>query len=132
MKVIISGSREGFNKEEFFDYMKLLVQTWIVHTVPIFDEVVSGTARGIDSLGEEWAMSFGIPIKKFPADWNKHGKSAGFKRNEEMAKYADCLIAFWDGGSRGTKHMIDLALKHGLKLFVFTKLEKNDSGDEKI
>jgi len=56
------------------------------------------------------------------ADWDKYGKSAGYKRNEEMAIYSKedngVLIAFWDEVSKGTKHMIDLANKHGLKVFV--------------
>lgn len=54
----------------------------------------------------------------FKADWDKHGKAAGFKRNTEMAKYADALIAFWDGKSKGTKHMIDTAKSHNLKVRV--------------
>ena len=67
---------------------------------------------------KKYANERGYPIKQFPADWNKYGKSAGYKRNEEMAKYADALIAFWDGKSKGTKHMIDLAKRYGLKVKV--------------
>lgn len=69
-------------------------------------EVVSGGAKGVDSLGEVWAHSMGVPVKVFPADWDKHGKKAGFVRNAEMAEYADALIAVWDGQSRGTYDMI--------------------------
>lgn len=53
-----------------------------------------------------------------PADWNKYGKSAGYKRNEQMAIYADACLAFWDGKSKGTKHMIGLAKRHNLRLKV--------------
>jgi len=70
-------------------------------------EVISGGARGIDQAGEEWAYWSGErPVKKFPADWDKHGKSAGYIRNKEMAEYADELLAIWDGHSKGTLNMI--------------------------
>jgi len=81
-------------------------------------EIVSGTARGEDRLGEEYAKEKGIKVRRFPADWNKHGKAAGPIRNEEMAQYADSLIAFWDGASRGTGGMIELARKYGLEVTV--------------
>lgn len=81
-------------------------------------EVVSGTCKGVDQLGEEWAERKGIPVKKFPADWSKHGRRAGPLRNREMAKYADALIAIWDGKSRGTRSMIDEALREGLEVYV--------------
>lgn len=114
MKVIIAGSRNftdyNFLAEECNKILaKSVVGIW---------EVVSGTANGADKLGEKFANENGFAIKRFPADWNKHGKSAGYIRNEEMAKYADALIAFWDGKSKGTKHMIDLARKHDLKVKI--------------
>jgi hypothetical protein len=70
------------------------------------DEIVCGEARGADSLGRRWAIENNIPVASFPADWNKYGCSAGIRRNEWMGSYADYVIAFWDGESRGTKHMI--------------------------
>lgn len=82
-------------------------------------EVVSGTARGVDQLGEHWAQRQRIPVKPFPADWDRHGRAAGYVRNQQMAQYADALIAIWDGVSRGTKHMIDIAKDKGLKVFVY-------------
>lgn len=81
-------------------------------------EVVSGNARGADEMGEWWASENGIQIKLFPANWSKFGKAAGPIRNEEMAKYADCLVAFWDGKSKGTSNMLDLAEKYGLHIEV--------------
>lgn len=80
--------------------------------------VLSGTARGVDKLGEDWARKRGIEIERYPADWGKFGKSAGYKRNSLMAGKAEALIAVWDGESKGTKHMIDIARKGGLKVFV--------------
>lgn len=72
------------------------------------DEVVSGKARGADTAGEAWAEANDIPVAEFPADWDEHGKRAGYLRNKEMAEYGDQLIAIWDGKSRGTSMMIDL------------------------
>jgi len=109
MKVIIAGSRD------IEDYERLLRSIkesgfWI-------SEVVSGTAQGADQLGERYALESQIKLTKFPAKWDTYGKRAGYLRNEQMAKYADCLIALWDGQSRGTKHMIDIAEAHGLKVY---------------
>jgi Protein of unknown function (DUF2493). len=70
------------------------------------DEVVSGTARGADTAGEAWAEHHGVPVERFPADWDEHGKSAGPIRNQEMADYADAVVAIWDGKSSGTHNMI--------------------------
>lgn len=68
--------------------------------------IVSGMARGADALGYQFAQDNSIECYEFPADWDTHGKRAGFKRNEDMAEFADGLLAFWDGKSRGTAHMI--------------------------
>jgi len=81
-------------------------------------EIVSGTARGADEMGERFAKEKGYALKQFPADWDTFGKSAGYRRNSQMADYADACVVFWDGKSRGTKHMIDLAEKTGLLLRV--------------
>lgn len=81
-------------------------------------EVVSGAVRGVDQLGERYANEHGIPIKRFPAKWDEYGKRAGYLRNEEMAVYANAVILLWDGESKGTRHMWQLAIKHGLKVFV--------------
>ena len=80
--------------------------------------VISGTARGADQLGEQVADNKAIRIVRCPAQWNKYGKSAGYKRNALMADMATHLIAFWDGESRGTNHMINLANDRGLDVTV--------------
>ena len=112
MKVIIAGSRE------FSDFQLLYTKCEEVLANANEVEIVSGTARGADKLGEHYASLKGYSVRQFPADWNKHGKSAGYIRNKEMAEYADCLIAFWDGNSKGTKHMIDLAKERGLFVYI--------------
>ena len=114
MKVIIAGGRD------FKDYDLLSLKCNLILEDTPFEEIeiVSGTARGADLLGEDYANKCSYPIKKFPADWDKYGKSAGHRRNAEMAEYADALICFWDGSSRGTKSMIELAKKKGLKIRI--------------
>ena len=67
-------------------------------------------------LGEKYAMERNLHVAYFPAKWDKYGKSAGYRRNTEMADYADALIAFWDGKSRGTAHMIKIAKERNLKI----------------
>lgn len=111
MKVIIAGGRE------FTDYEMLKREcNNIFKELNISNPIiVSGLARGADSLGLQFAKENEYEYKCFPADWDSYGKSAGYKRNQQMGEYSDILIAFWDNKSRGTKHMID----------VMKKLEKN-------
>ena len=80
--------------------------------------IVSGHASGADSLGEKFAADHNLQCELYPADWDKQGKAAGPIRNAEMAEVADALIAFWDGQSRETKSMIDLARKTGLQVAI--------------
>lgn len=75
-------------------------------------------ARGADRLGEKYAKEHGYKVLYFPADWDIDGKSAGFIRNVKMAENADALVAFWDGKSVGTKHMIETAQNKGLAVRI--------------
>jgi len=110
MKVIIAGSRDCE------DYNLLL--TAIANAGFDVTAVVSGGAKGADSLGERFAEECALPVFKFPAHWEQYGRAAGPIRNELMAEFGDALIALWDGKSRGTKNMIDRATAHGLKIHV--------------
>lgn len=112
MKVIIAGSR-GFD-----DYAQLCQVCDHMLQEQSEVEIVSGTAKGADNLGERYARDRGYQVKQFPADWARYGRSAGPKRNKGMASYADALIAFWDGSSAVPKSMIDLATKAGLRVKV--------------
>ena len=69
-------------------------------------------------MGEQYAAEKGYAVLRFPADWDRFGKAAGYMRNEQMAKNADALVAFWDGTSKGTKNMIQLAKRYDLKIRV--------------
>lgn len=101
MRVIIAGGRD------FNNYALLSVKCDKMFLKRKPTEIVSGCANGADKLGELYAKENSIEIISFPAEWNTHGKAAGIFRNKDMGDYADCLIAFWDGESKGTKHMID-------------------------
>jgi hypothetical protein len=121
MRVIIAGGRD-FNK---YGLLKRKCNNILQNREDI--EIVSGKQKtvdkdgneyGADFLGEKYAKEKGYKVTPFPADWKNNGKAAGFMRNEQMAEYADCLIAFWDGKSRGTADMIERAKSHGLKIRV--------------
>ena len=130
MKVIIAGSRtinsyivvqDAIEKSGFDDMCCPWMGTddcTCEGKVNGITEVVSGCARGVDALGEEWAYMNHRQLKLFPADWS-NGPSAGHQRNARMAGYADALIAVWDGASKGTANMIAEAKKRGLKVFVY-------------
>lgn len=111
-KLIVAGGRDFSDKELVIEHLNQFHKSY-----PI-DEVVCGEARGADRLGKLWAQMSGVPVASFKPDWDTLGKRAGFVRNAEMADYATDLIAFWDGKSRGTGHMIDLARKRNLQVEV--------------
>lgn len=114
MKLIIAGSRTIGSVSVITD--ALFAAGYMPEAVT---EIVSGGARGVDMLGEEVAARFSIPVKRFPANWDALGKSAGYVRNAEMAAYADALLAVWDGKSKGTNHMITLMKKAGKPVHVY-------------
>jgi hypothetical protein len=108
MKVIIAGSR-------VFDDTEAYYQRIVEGMIERFEKehgkitsVVSGTARGVDRIGEAWATKNNIPIHRFTPDWKKQGNSAGLIRNVQMGEFGDSAIILWDGKSRGTKHMRDV------------------------
>lgn len=109
LKVIVAGGRQ------FNDYERLKS---VLDNIPKPFAVVCGEARGADTLGKRYAIENGLKVHSFPADWDTHGKSAGHKRNAQMAEFAGALVAFWDNSSRGTKSMIELARAKGLKVVV--------------
>ena len=110
MKTIIAGSR---TIKDMSAVTKAIAKSGFDIT-----SVVSGMAAGVDMLAARYAMNNGLTLIAMPADWSQ-GRSAGYKRNVEMAKVADALIAVWDGTSRGTEHMINIARERNLKVFVY-------------
>jgi hypothetical protein len=111
MKIVIAGGRDFTN----YSLLKEKCDE-IIDFVDV--EIVSGTAKGADSLGERYAKENGYDVKLFPPDWKKFGRKAGPLRNKQMAEYCDMLIAFWDQKSSGTRNMIENAANLGLIVHV--------------
>lgn len=105
LTVAIIGSRNITDRN--FIYSKL--DKIFLNRKP--DLVVSGGAKGPDTLGVMWARDNSVEVKEFIPDWAKYGRGAGFKRNTQIVEAANLVIAFWDGESRGTKDSIDKAKK---------------------
>jgi len=128
MRLIIAGSRSITNYNALLRCLRLwwsdeLKISTMREAKDVIHLIISGTANGVDKLGERFAEENHIPLLKMPADWNTYGKSAGYIRNEEMAKEATACIILWDGASKGTKHMIDLAKKYKLQLWIYKLTE---------
>lgn len=113
-KMIVAGGRDFSDTELFLQTMQQVEQELAKYAVSL----VSGMAKGADMMAWQFARQEGITCHHFPADWNQHGKSAGFRRNQEMADFSDGLVAFWDGKSRGTKHMIETMTKQDKWIMV--------------
>jgi hypothetical protein len=112
MRVIIAGSR-NFND---YGIVKKKLNAILKNQKEV--TIISGTANGADKLGERYANDNHLKLEQYPAMWDLFGKKAGYMRNEEMVKVADAAIVFWDGKSKGSKHMIDISKKYNLKLRI--------------
>ena len=119
--IIIAGSRNVKVNEENYAHFAAWVDFYLQNLDPSETTILSGGARGIDRLGEIYAKKHNIECYRCPADWDRFGKSAGYRRNERMAEFATHLIAFPTDKretSKGTHHMIDIARRKGLKVKV--------------
>ena len=110
MNVAVIGSRTF----EDYTYLSKVLDV-IKHKI---DHIVSGGARGADSLAYLYAENNGIKTIIYKAQWDKYGKGAGYIRNKLIIDDCDVVIAFWDGKSKGTKHSIDLATKQKKKVII--------------
>lgn len=110
MRVLVCGSRHFTDKDLMEDVLKQYNITTIIE----------GEARGADTLAREYANESEILCEKYPADWEKYGKSAGFIRNTQMLKEGkpELVVAFLASDSRGTKNMIDQAKKAGVETII--------------
>lgn len=116
MKLIVAGSR---------DFIDMPLMTKALLDLCIHGdlkeekvEIVSGMARGADALAWAFAKENNVKCHEFPADWDTHGRRAGYVRNAEMANFSDALLVFWDGESRGTKNMMDTMIKQGKPIWI--------------
>lgn len=123
-KVIVAGGRD-FGDYEYMSE-KLDELFWcsdVFQTYPI--KIISGMADGTDTLAIRYADEYGMTKILFPANWKEHPRMAGILRNEDMLTIATHLVAFWNGKSHGTKHMIEIAREKGIPVWVF---EYNSDG----
>ena len=88
------------------------------HLKYIPDTIVSGGAIGADTYAKEFAIKHNLKLIEFLPDYEKYGRKAPLVRNKLIVEECDCLIAFWDGKSKGTKHMIDIATERNLPIRV--------------
>lgn len=104
MKIAIIGSREAGN---------INLEQELINRLGIFtnDTIISGGARGIDTLAAQVARKHGIRLLEFRPDYATYGRGATFVRNRQIVDEADVVIAFWNGTSRGTKYTIEYAKK---------------------
>lgn len=116
MKMVIAGGRDFSN----YELLKAEAIKMLKGLKPSEITIISGTAKGADMLGEQFAKEYSIKILQFPANWDEYGKRAGYLRNTQMAENADALLAFWDGKSRGTGHMITIAKEKKLQTTIIT------------
>lgn len=112
VRLIVAGGRDFDDEQRAFRILESLMCKFPYMTI------IEGGARGADAIGKKFAKMSCLDLESMPADWGTHGKAAGYMRNEDMAKCATHCLCFWDGKSKGTKHMIDLAKKYKLKLKV--------------
>ena len=112
-RLIVAGGRDFDNYPALCKKLDFLLKN-VYNDI----QIVCGMARGADRLGEQYAKERGYQIRYFPAEWDGDGKGAGFIRNTKMAENADALVAFWDGKSKGTEHMIKTANEKKLDVRV--------------
>ncbi len=114
-RVVVAGCRNFNEYEKAKKHINICISNIKTKYELIF---LSGGCRGADTLGERYAKENGYKIERHSTDWGKFGKSAGPKRNREMADAADYVICFWDGKSKGTKSMIEFAKKYNKPLKI--------------
>lgn len=107
MKVAVIGSR-GLHVDHLEDYLPKGVT-----------EIVSGGAKGIDTCAKDYALRHGLKLTEFLPEYEKYGRGAPLRRNITIIEYADFVLAFWDGRSRGTKYVIDNCKKRNIPVAVY-------------
>lgn len=119
IRLAIVGSRDFTN----YNVLKIAISdVFYKNDAFKIKEIVSGGAKGADSLGDRFAKENDIPIKLFLPDWDKYGKSAGFRRNQLIVGNCDVVFAFWDGKSKGTQHSINIAKELGVSIVIYDYL----------
>ena len=117
MRLLVAGSR-GFTDYDEVAHVLSNASHCLDRPVTL---VISGGARGVDRHAEWWAFEWNYPMKVMPAEWDRYGKSAGYRRNVEMVEECDAAIVLWDGESRGTKHTMDLLAAKGIPRVIVVR-----------
>lgn len=112
MKLAVIGSR-SFND---YDLLSFVLDEYCIEHPGL--KIISGGARGADRLAEKYAVDCDLDLQVFQADWDTHGKAAGFIRNKLIVDECDELVAFWDGKSRGTLNSINHAKKQNKTVVI--------------
>lgn len=117
MRVAVIGSR-NLEVENLGDYLPDTVT-----------EIVSGGAKGVDTSAREYANEHNINLTEFLPEYSRYKRGAPLKRNVQIVEYADKVLAFWDGKSRGTKYVIDYCEKHGIPVEIYTVYSTQSSNE---
>lgn len=122
MRILVCGGRDYLNKERVFQTLDN------IHRQRGITSIVEGGATGADELAAEWAIKNGVDLAECPANWNKHGKYAGPKRNKFMASLnIDGGVAF--AGGAGTQGMVDILKERGIKVMEIDRHHSDFEGD---
>lgn len=119
MNIAVVGSRNWPDPK--FVYQRLKEAALEAQAIEEPLRIVSGGARGVDTMAANWARAASVDLVEYPADWQRYGRSAGYRRNNDIVNAADIVIAFQIGGSKGTQHSIDLARQQGKPVAVYTE-----------
>lgn len=114
MRLAVVGSRGITDKKLIWGE----IDAYIHEVGEACDLIISGGARGVDSIAEAWADANSVPTSIWLADWDKFGKSAGYRRNMDIIAESTHVLAIYDGQSKGTMHSIKLATDKGKQLKV--------------
>ncbi|MBS1589536.1 MAG: DUF2493 domain-containing protein [Bacteroidetes bacterium] len=126
MKLAIAGSRS------FNDFELLENKVDELRKEYAISSLISGGAKGADLLAEQYAAKHHLGIERILPDWKMHSRGAGHRRNEIIVQKCDMLIAFWDGKSKGTKHIIEYAKKQNKQAYIFNYADKKPVTTERL
>lgn len=127
LRMAVVGSREIKDEKFVLHVISYAARSFRAHFKKPVGTIVSGGAAGVDSFSETWAALHGKKVLVFKPDWKNLGKQAGYVRNVEIINNSDCVLAIWDGESKGTKHSISIARQVELPLIIITAADMENA-----